>query len=104
MLRSHAFDGLFDGQKVGGQVDCEDPVPAFQVGVVERVLDDDSRAFRHDVVDRDLHAFACEQLGDGSADALSRSGHQGALALPTLVVMLLIESIYCLILPFASYR
>ncbi|WP_169080526.1 hypothetical protein [Bifidobacterium erythrocebi] len=38
MLRPHAFDGLLDGQEIGGQVDREDPIPAFRVRVVERVF------------------------------------------------------------------
>ena len=35
VLRAHAFDGLFDGQEVGGQVDREDPVPAFQIRIIQ---------------------------------------------------------------------
>ena len=49
MLLAHAFDGLLDGQEVRGQIDREDAVPPFQVGVVERVLDDDPRNVDEDV-------------------------------------------------------
>lgn len=82
------LEDAFDGARVGN-------VPGRCEGLTARLGDEADRGFRalrHDVVDRDPHAFACEQLGGGLADALSGSCHQGTLALPTLIVTLLIES------------
>lgn len=63
------LEDAFDGARVGD-------VPGRCEGLTARLGDEADRgfrAFRHDVVDRDPHAFACEQLGGGLADALSGS-------------------------------